>query len=172
MIVIRVILRRKDLRDAMGPLVAPNRLYKTIITMLVESCALYAASSLLNIGPWCTNNPVQFAFFPILVQAQVRLIYLFRFLLHHDLGTWLSNLDEEQVIAPLLIILRVANRGALTKDTTASGNLGSLHFGSEGRSTAGTGTLTEGVPVSSTGTYVETRDEFGAGTETTVASRH
>ena len=75
MIVLRLVLRGRDVRDAMGPLVGHNKFYKAIITILVESCALYAVSSLLNIGPWCTNNPVQFAFFPILVQTQVRVVF-------------------------------------------------------------------------------------------------
>jgi hypothetical protein len=85
MIVIRLVLRRRDLRNAVGPLFAPNKLYKTVITILVESCALYAVGSILNIGPWCTNNPLQFAFFPILVQTQVRtviFIFIFSLLLH------------------------------------------------------------------------------------------
>jgi hypothetical protein len=79
MIVIRLILRGRRVRDTMGPLVRLNKFYKAIVTILVESCALYAVSSILNIGPWCTNNPVQFAFFPILVQTQVRATHLLRF---------------------------------------------------------------------------------------------
>lgn len=39
-----------------------------------------------------------------------------------------SNHEGEQVISPFLIILRVANRKALTSDTIISGSIGSMHF--------------------------------------------
>ena len=82
MIVLRLVLRGRGLREAMGPLqsTGPNKFYKAIITIIVESCALYSISSILNIGPWCTNNPVQLAFFPILVQSQVRTSPILNFL--------------------------------------------------------------------------------------------
>ena len=173
MIVIRLVLRRRELRDAVGPLFAPNRLYKSIIAILVESCALYSISSILNIGPWCTNNPLQFAFFPILVQTQVRLVSSFHTPLNSSqprVGRAFSDHSEGQVIAPLLIILRVADHSALTKDSTVSETVGSIHFRSRGALTGGAGTLSEGDPMSSTGTYVENRGELSAGTETMIDS--
>jgi hypothetical protein len=72
------------------------------------------------------------------------------FVTHRSLGTWLSNRGDEQVIAPFLIILRVANRSALTSDTITSGKVGSLHFKSEGKSTSDNGILPDEYPTSST----------------------
>jgi hypothetical protein len=60
MIVMRLVLRRRDLRDAVGPLSSPNRLHKAIITILIKHCALYAVSPISNIGLWCTTNPLQY----------------------------------------------------------------------------------------------------------------
>ena len=174
MIVVRLFLRRRELRDAMGPLGTPNGVYKTVITILVESCALYAFGSILNIGPWCSNNPVQFAFFPILVQTQVRAV--FYFLLSHSPQPCesLSNHNEEQVIAPFFIILRVADNSALmneTNDTTISGDAGSIRFRNRRGSAGGVGTISEGNPMSATTTYVEPHDEICVETETTTDSR-
>ena len=39
-----------------------------------------------------------------------------------------------QVIAPFLIVIRIANRSALTHSTITSANIGSLHFRSRGKS--------------------------------------
>ena len=48
-IVTRLVLHNRNIRNAMGATVEANRLYKSIITMLVESCALYAGSLLAYI---------------------------------------------------------------------------------------------------------------------------
>ena len=61
----------------MGPLVRPDRLYKAIVTVLVESCSLYAVTFVLFIGTWATTSPLQFVFFPILAQTQVRAVPVF-----------------------------------------------------------------------------------------------
>jgi len=111
MIVIRLVLHSRVIRNAMGPLVKPDRLYRTIVTILVESSALYAVSFVLFIGPWRAVNAAQYIFLPIL--------------------------SEVQVIAPFLITLRVANRTALTEHTIVSGDLGSIHFVSQGDSESG-----------------------------------
>ena len=71
MIVIRLILHTRNTRTALG-ITGIGGLCKAVIAMLIESCALYAVSSLLVIGPWSTENPVTNAFFPILSQIQVR----------------------------------------------------------------------------------------------------
>lgn len=73
--------------------------------MLVESCALYAAGSLVLIVPWAIDSPLMFVFSKVSGMMQA--------------------------IAPLLITLRVANRRALTSNmiTSGSGNVGSLQFG-------------------------------------------
>ena len=56
----------------------------------------------------------------------------------------------EQVVAPLLIILRVANRSALTSSTIASGHISGLKALSREESTDAGGILPTGMPVSST----------------------
>lgn len=125
MIVTRLILHHKNIRDALGPLARTGGLYKTIVTILTESCALYAVTYLLFIGPWASASPVSNIFFPILA--------------------------ETQVIAPFLITLRVANQSALTNKTIVSGDIGSIHF-RQGKSNGGSGTLPGGQPTSSVDT--------------------
>ena len=71
MIITRLILQARDTRTALG-ITGIGGLCKAVVTMLVESCALYAVSSLLVIGPWGANNPITNVFLPILNQTQVR----------------------------------------------------------------------------------------------------
>lgn len=120
MIVIRLILHRRKLIDAMGARAGTGGVFKAIITMLVESCALYAASSLLFLGPWGGGSAASNIFFPIL--------------------------GETQVIALFLITLRVANKSALTSKSIVSGNISSLHFDAQGESTTGDETVTDMPP--------------------------
>ena len=70
MIVIRLILHARNTRIALG-MTGVGGLCKAIVTMLVESSALYAVSSLLVIGPWGSGNYASNAFFLILAQTQV-----------------------------------------------------------------------------------------------------
>ena len=71
MIAIRLVLYTSPVRTAVG-IAGIGRLCKTIITMFIESCALYAVSLLLYIGPWMAGNGVATAFLPILAEIQVR----------------------------------------------------------------------------------------------------
>ena len=80
----------------------------------------------------------------------------------------LSNHPDEQVIASLLIILRVANKSALTSDTIAPGSISSIHFTGRGRPTGGNGTVSDGHPTNSTGTNEGAPGELGARDETAV----
>jgi len=86
MIVIRLALHGRNIRTATGSLAGINGLYKTIPTMLIESCAIFAVSSVLVVGALAvviyspTSNPnihvigscVVNIFFPILAEIQVR----------------------------------------------------------------------------------------------------
>lgn len=73
MIVIRLVLHSRDIRAILGaPLGGTSGLYKAIIAMLVESCALFAVSSLLVIGLSVTGHYASNAFLPILDETQVR----------------------------------------------------------------------------------------------------
>ena len=71
MIVVRLILHARTVRTAMG-ISGIGGMCKAIVTMLVESCALYAVSSLLVIGPWAAENHAADFFLLILAQTQVR----------------------------------------------------------------------------------------------------
>ena len=77
MIVARLMLHSKDIRNAMGGSTTASRLYKAVVTMLTESCALYAVTFVLFVGPWTAGSPVASIFFPILVQTQVRMFHRF-----------------------------------------------------------------------------------------------
>ena len=71
MIVIRIALHTRNTRTAMG-ITGIGRLCTAIITMLIESCALYAVSLLLVIGSWAAKNPIENFLGCILPQTQVR----------------------------------------------------------------------------------------------------
>ena len=72
MIIARLVLISRDIRNAMNAPFKMSGLYKAVITILSESSALYAVTFLLWIGTWVTNNSFQHFFFPLLAQTQVR----------------------------------------------------------------------------------------------------
>lgn len=82
-IVVRLVLHIRNIRRAIGAAAGGSRSYKTIVTMLVESSAIYFVSSLLYTGPWSIRSHFSDIVFPILVQAQVR-AFLFFFLQTRD----------------------------------------------------------------------------------------
>jgi len=139
-IVIRIVLHGRNVRAATGSRVGISGLYGVITTMLIESSALYAVSSLLLLGLWASGSSVANTFVPVHGETQVR---VFPRLQSLDLS---SKVTIGQVIAPLLIIQRVANRIALTSDTIVSGNIGSFRARSRGESTGGSYALPGGYP--------------------------
>jgi len=134
LIVTRLVLHNRNVRTAMGAPPGFGGLYKAIVTMLVESSALYAVSSLLFVAPWGAGSHVADIFLPILA--------------------------ETQVIAPLLIIRRVADQSALTSNSVATGNPGSFNFKSQGRVTSGSGTL-RGYPMHQSDLSAKSSHETG-----------
>ena len=71
MIVIRLLLHVRSTRKAMG--VSGNGgFHSAIITMLIESCAIYSVSLVLIIGPLVAGHPIVYFFVFILPQTQVR----------------------------------------------------------------------------------------------------
>jgi hypothetical protein len=74
MIVIRVVLHSRNIRNAMGTANSASGLHKAICTMLVESAALYAVAFLLFIGTWGASDPARFIFLPVLAEVQVCVI--------------------------------------------------------------------------------------------------
>jgi hypothetical protein len=75
MIVTRLILHGRNLRNALGYPDSASGLYNAIVTMVVESCALFTVNSLLFIGPWGAKSWVADIFLPILAETQVRAVY-------------------------------------------------------------------------------------------------
>jgi len=72
MIVIRLVLHSKNIRSVIGAPSGFTGLYKTIVTMLIESSAIYAASSLLFLGSWGSGSHIVEVFSPIHAGIQVR----------------------------------------------------------------------------------------------------
>ena len=70
-IIIRLILHTRNIRTAMG-ITGIGGLSKAIVTMLIESCALYTINSLLVIVSWVTGYNDVVTFVPFLAQTQVR----------------------------------------------------------------------------------------------------
>jgi len=77
MIIIRLISHNRELRKALGTPIGTVGIYKTVVTMLVESFALYAGVFLLYITTWGPKNFSAYVFFPILAASQVRVVLTF-----------------------------------------------------------------------------------------------
>lgn len=71
MISARLILHSRNIRGAMGSTSGVSSLYKAIVTMLIESSALYAITSILFIAPYAAKNYASDIFLPILAEVQV-----------------------------------------------------------------------------------------------------
>lgn len=145
MIVIRLVLYSRNIRKATGATSGVGGIYKAVVTTLVESSALYAVAFLLYIGPWAANSYLALVFSPVLGGIQVRGV--FAYYPPPKKKKHSNTTVVFQVVAPFLITLRVANRRALTSEMIASGNVGSMHFRSQGRSTTGeiSGGLADGT---------------------------
>ena len=164
MIVARLVWHSRNIKNAMGTSTGATGLYKAVATMLVESYALYAVTFLLYIGPVFAGNSAQYIFGQVVGQVQVRTTFYFS-LTRRNLGKLSSNHSRDQVIAPFLIILRVANRRALTSHTIASGNVGSIHFNSQGGFTGDDETSFDGNLSRSMEVNSEAPHELGAEAE-------
>ena len=87
MIVIRLVLHIRNIRTVTEAPSGFTGLYKTIVTMLIESSAIFAASSLLFLGFWGSGSYVADVFSVIQAETQVRAF----FPTHGGLRTWLSD---------------------------------------------------------------------------------
>ena len=138
MIVVRLILHARDTRTALG-ISGTGGLCKAVVVMFIESCALYAVNSLLFIGPMGAGNSISNLFLATLAQTQVRAF------------PWvpmtLTFGHVEKAIAQLLVIRRVANKSALTSNTTASVRVSGFKTRTRGE-LAGGGTPPSGDRVS------------------------
>jgi hypothetical protein len=79
MIVIRLILHSRSIRKALGSLAGPGAsgLYEAIVTVLVESSAVYTVSFLLVVVSWGVNNSIENTFLLVLPNIQVRGVFVF-----------------------------------------------------------------------------------------------
>ena len=75
MIVVRLVLHSRNIRTAMGAPSGLSGLYKAVVAMLIESSAIYAASSLLFLGPWGSGSHIADTFLPIVAESQVRAFF-------------------------------------------------------------------------------------------------
>jgi hypothetical protein len=165
MISLRLMLHSRRVQRAIGA--GEGRMYKTVVTMIIESSALYAVSSLLFIGTWGAGSWVSSVFSPILEDTQVRTVFTS---LSDAPLFWdaVYNHCDKQVIAPLLITFRVANRSALTSDTIGSGKVSSVLFGSCEGSTGGIGTCPDRNPADSVVGHGNIRGESSVGADATI----
>ena len=95
LIACRLLLHDYNFKKAVG---SPSRLssvYKSIVSILIESSALYAVVSICFIVPYAMS--------------------------HHASAIFLAMLSRVQIIAPLLIIRRVANQQTIVASNTATG---------------------------------------------------
>lgn len=92
MIVVRLFLHERSIRKATGGRITAGGLYKAINTMLIESCAVYALTFLLFMGPWAAGSSVANIFFIALAGSQV-CAALYISLMRRNHGTFFSN-DE------------------------------------------------------------------------------
>ena len=165
MIVTRLVLHGRDIRSSMG-IAGIGGLCRAVITMLIESSVIYATRSLLVLVPLSTAvvNPSGFLF--ILAETQARA------LLRPQSLDRLSNVTAiKQVIAPLLIILRVANKTALTSNTIVSGCIDTFKARTPGQSAGGDGTHPSGDSMSSVDERGTNSVELLVEVETTIESR-
>lgn len=81
----------------------------------------------------------------------------------------MSDDDDKQCIAPFLIVLRVANRTALTSEAIVSGSTSSIHFSIQGELTGGGGTISNGSPIrSASNAHGEAPGKHEAGAENVI----
>jgi hypothetical protein len=98
-----LLLHDRNLKKTVGFHAGIGSIYRSIVTMLVESCALYAVVSICFIVPYAMS--------------------------HHASAIFLSILARVQIIAPLLIIRRVATQQSLISTSGPSGAVSTVQFG-------------------------------------------
>jgi len=144
-ILVRLVLYGKNVKSALGARGTFSGLYKASLAVLIESCGLYAVNSLLFVVPWGIGSYVSGIFLPILAQIQV--------------------------IAPFLLILRIANQSALTNDAILTGKGSSDHTTSREKPVPGAVFL-PGGGVTSIERHGRTPGELGVGFVATIDLHH
>lgn len=144
MIVIRLVINNRIIRNAVGASSTIYGLSGFVNTMLIESCALFTVCSLLYIGSWIVQSYLTNYFQPAFTATQV--------------------------IGPFLITLRVAKRAALTGDFTTT-ICSSARFKSQGESTGFDEIPLAPSPGGFVDGREENTGEVGAGAQNSVEER-
>ena len=76
MIIVRLVLHSRNIRNAVGASSGPSGLYTAVVVMLVESSALYTFAFLLYLVPTAALSTVAYIFAD-LGEIQVRVIFTF-----------------------------------------------------------------------------------------------
>ena len=165
MIVMRLIVHIRDIRNATVASDRSNGLHTaaaTVAMMLVESYALYAGVLLAYIILLALKSWVVALFSGAVGAVQVRVVFTFP----NGLLILESNCGCAQVVAPYLVILRVAKQRAMTSESI-SGITESIRFRNHG-STDGGWSLPDGDPTDATEVNVEAPGEPSAGNENAI----
>ena len=162
MIVIQLMVHIRNIRNATGASNGSRGLHTataTVAMMLIESYALYAGVLLAYTIPWAMDNWVDDLFSGVAGTVQVCVV----FTIPNAVQVLPSDYRCTQVIAPYLIILRVAKRRAMRSEST-SGTAESIHFRSQG-STNGSGSLPDVDLANAAEVNAEAPGEPGVGDE-------
>jgi hypothetical protein len=71
LIITRLVVHERNIRSCMRTSVGGDRLYRTIVIILIESCGLYTVAFLLFIVSWCADSVIVRIFWPVLTEIQV-----------------------------------------------------------------------------------------------------
>ena len=165
MIVLRLAVHIRNVRKVTGASDGSSGLHTvtaTVVVMLIESYALYAGVLLAYTIPWAMESWVTTLFAGVLGPVQVRVFST----VPNPVLVWSSNYGCLQVIAPYLIILRVAKQRAMTSESV-SGTVASIRFRSQVSTDGGGSLLDEGL-TNSTEVNVEAPGELGAGAKCAI----
>ena len=78
MIATRLIRHSRNIRNVLGP-GTNSGLYKTVVTVMVESCVLYAIAFLIYIGCIAADSSAQNLFSPVIGNIQARVVFYHSF---------------------------------------------------------------------------------------------
>ena len=83
MIIARIMWHRRNTQNVVGTSAGVGGLYTTVITMLVESCALYTVASLLYLVPVAAGSEISIVFTWAVGSFQVRTVFALPLAYHY-----------------------------------------------------------------------------------------
>ena len=147
MIAVRLWLYRYKMTSLLGS--SHGSHYIGIAAMVVESAAIYSTFALLFIIPFGVGSPIANTFLQVLSQVQVSIARL--------CDPAYYPYEVAQIIAPLLIIYRVARGKGWTSSTSTavmSGKTHSTAFSTSTRNTANVKNISNFFPKAGSSSYV------------------